>query len=49
MTLEAASVTGEGHISEGLGVQQPLKHGEHVGLVLGHAAKTKQPIKMAGI
>ena len=49
VTLEAAPVTGEGHVSEGLGVQQPLKHGEHVGLVLGQAAKTKQPIKMAGI
>lgn len=44
VTLEAAPVTGEGHVSEGLGVQQPLKHGEHVGLVLGQAAKTKQPM-----
>ena len=35
VTLEAAPVTGEGHVSEGLRVQQPLKHREHVGLVLG--------------
>ena len=49
VTLEAAPVTGEGHVSEGLGVQQPLKRGEHVGLVQCPAAKTKQPIKMAGI
>ena len=48
MTLEAAPVTGEGHVSEGLGVQQQLKHGEHVGLVLGppqaeHLGQRVQP------
>ena len=48
VTLEAASVTGEGHISEGLRVQEPLKHGEHVGLVLSppeaeHLGQRVQP------
>ena len=48
VTLEAASITGEGHISEGLGVQEPLKHCEHVGLVLGppeaeHLGQRVQP------
>ena len=48
MTLEAAPVTGEGHVSEGLRVQQPLKHREHVGLVLGppqaeHLGQRVQP------
>ena len=37
MELEAASVVGEGDVSEGLGVEQPLEHREHVGLVLGPA------------
>ena len=35
VTLEAASVTGESDVGEGLGVEEPLEHGEHVGLVLG--------------
>ncbi len=48
VTLEASPVTGEGHVSEGLGVEQPLKHGEHVGLVLGppqaeHLGQRVQP------
>ena len=37
VALEAASVAGEGDVSEGLGVEQPLEHREHVCLVLGPA------------
>ena len=37
VALEAASVAGEGDVCEGLGVEQPLEHREHVGLVLGPA------------
>ena len=48
VTLEAAPVAGEGHVGEGLGVEEPLKHGEHVGLVLGppqaeHLGQRVQP------
>ena len=35
MTFQASTITGKGDISKGLTLKELLKHGEHVGLVLG--------------
>ena len=35
MTFEATPITGKGDIRKGLTLKELLKHGEHVGLVLG--------------